>query len=90
MKDLPHAIHEILLKYIFEGACLILYVLFTVTILYGFLFLDSTQSDPLKALQPLRFHTSHSVKLPSYYPMKTLEGQQSLSKHSPFKGVTHC
>ena len=53
-------------------------------VIYGFLHLDSTTSEPLETLQPSRFEPP--VTLPSQYPMKTLEGSQTLSEHPLVKG----
>ena len=57
-------------------------------VIYGFLHLDSTTSEPLETLQPSRFEPP--VTLPSQYPMKTLEGPQTLSEHPLVKGKCTC
>ena len=69
-----------------EGAYLILHVL--CSRVCGFLHLDSTTSELLETLQPSRFKPP--VILPSHYPMKTLEGPQTLSEHPLVKSKCAC
>ena len=47
----------------------------------SYIYVDSTTSEPLETLQPSHFKPP--VTLSSHYPMKTLEGPQTLSEPPP-------
>ena len=63
-------------------------ILCVYVVISGILHLDSTTSEPLETLQPSCFEPP--VTLPSQYPMKTLEGPQTLSEHPLVKGKCTC
>ena len=84
--DLQYYVHLVCIYVCGGGAYLILCVL--CSHIYGILYLESTTSEPLEAMQPSRFKPP--VTLSSHYPTKTLEGPQTLSEPPPLKGKCTC
>ncbi len=77
--DLQYYVHLVCIYVCGGGAYLILCVL--CSHIYGILYLESTTSEPLEAMQPSRFKPP--VTLPFQYSTKTLEGPQTLSEPPP-------